>query len=87
MFRDTAAALVEADPLGLAGEGGPADEYDTEAAEILRRVLEGTTSEQDVQDKAVAVLDASIGIDYDRSGLAAFAATVWRRYGEVTNDA
>lgn len=86
MFRDTAKALVEADPVGLIEMGAPSDEYDAEAAQIVRLTLAEAASREDVLRLAGDVLAHYFG-DRHQDRLFAFADAVWRRYLELQEGA
>lgn len=83
MFRDAAAALVDADPAGLVTTGGPADEYDVEAAQVVRLVLAEAQTRDDVLKIAGDVVAHYFGGDRYDDRLGTFANSVWLRYREL----
>jgi hypothetical protein len=85
MFRDTAKALVEADPVGLIATGAPSDEYDAEAAQIVGLTLADAASREDVLRLAGDVFAHYFG-DRNEDRLGAFVDAVWRRYLELQED-
>jgi hypothetical protein len=84
MFRDAASALVKADPMAL---GGPEDEYDAEAAQVVRLVLVEARQRDDVLRIASDVFAHYFGGDGHAERLEQFADTVWARYQQVRQDA
>ncbi|MBE2315764.1 hypothetical protein DVA67_007240 [Solirubrobacter sp. CPCC 204708] len=76
IFRDVAAALVHADPVGLVTTGAPADEYDSEAARITRLVLAEADSREDVLQIAGDVMAYYFGGDRYNGRLGEFADAV-----------
>jgi hypothetical protein len=86
MFRDAATALADADPAGLVTTGAPADEYDVEAAQIVRLVLAEAQSWEDVVRIAADVLAHYLGGGRYDDRLGRFADAVWRRSQELQQD-
>jgi hypothetical protein len=69
--------LFEADPMGLAGLGAPADEYSPEAGTIASRVV-AASSEQDVLQIIYQEFQAWFGEDAGAEGRYARAAlSIW----------
>jgi hypothetical protein len=86
MFRDTAKALVRADPVGLVTTGAPSDEYDVEAAQIVRMVLSEAQSRDDVLKVAGDVFAHYFSGKRYEERPGGFADAVWRRYAELKDD-
>lgn len=79
MVREVSAVLARIDPAGLTEAGVPDDEYEMEAGQLVRRVINEADGPEDVQRIASEILDGFLGPGCD-ANLDELGREVWNRF-------
>lgn len=85
LVREVTLLLAKHDRVGLVQLGGPSDEYDVEAGQIVRRVLREAHGPRDVERIVAEVFEHYFGAGYP-DGYAEVGESIWNEVQQAKAD-